>query len=90
MYFFLPPTYSFNVGSQADAISLVIFLTLGLVIVGFGTAHHAERQRAAIRERELRAANQKLLDDNIKLDQKLQRKNEDLQEIRLWIADESV
>ncbi len=89
-YFYMPPKFSLAVASQADVISLLIYFILGLVIVGFGTAHHAERVRLQEAQRELHQANQKLIETNSKLDQNLQKRTEALQEIRTWISDEPI
>lgn len=63
---------------------------MGLVIVGFGAAHYAERKRVLNRQRELKIANTKLAEANFQLDQALQRRSQDLQELRDWASEEPV
>lgn len=87
-YYYLPPMYSLAVASRADWISLMIYLILGFVIVGFGSAHHAERQRILERDRELSKANERLSDRIQMLDEALKTRTKDLQEFRRWAAEE--
>lgn len=85
-YFYLPPDLSFAISNQADIVSLMVYIVLGLVIVGFGNSHYTERQRVIARNKELLIANEQLIDHNSKLDQSLQAKTNDLQEIGNWAS----
>ena len=88
VFYYLPPKFSIAVESQADVISLLIYVIVGLVIVAFGAVHHTQRQKAMFRERELTTANLNLAQTNVQLYHVLQQHTQALQDLRILSSDE--
>ena len=90
MAFFLPLKFPLQNSSKDDLIGLFMYIVLGMIIIGFGVKVRLERDRVIVRENELLALKQQLLEVNVQLKEVLERRTQDLQEIRDFIAEEVI
>ncbi|AIE85461.1 DUF4118 domain-containing protein [Fimbriimonas ginsengisoli] len=87
-YFFLPPDRTHAIEDIGDALSMLLYLGVGLVIVLLGEKERAERRQVLERDKELVIAHAQLAEANEKLEQAVARRTAQLEELRQWAADE--
>ena len=87
-YFYLPPKYSLEIGNTEDTICIVIYLILGIFIIGIGGLHQRRYEISQEHADNLQKMNKRLERLNNQLDLALQKRNRDLMELKIWAADE--
>jgi len=87
-YVFAVPRFSFAVHDPGDIVSLMLFVVVGVTVVLFGEAHRAGEMQVKQREKELKKALEELAAANAQLEAMVERRTEELKEIRRWAAEE--
>ncbi len=89
-YFLTPQRFSLVVQDIIDSITLTLYLVVGAVIILFGEAQRRERRRALDGENNLRIAHEELAKANAQLEELLQKRVEELSEIKRYVAEEEL
>ncbi|MDR3691888.1 MAG: DUF4118 domain-containing protein [Fimbriimonas sp.] len=87
-YFLTPQRFSLVVQDILDSINLLLYLVVGSVIILFGEALRKERQLVQQREQDLRLAHEELEKAHLSIEQLLQKRQDELTEIKRFVADE--
>lgn len=87
-FFFAEPRLSLSIREYGDIVRLLLATMLGLVIVWFGESLRLEKLRVQAKERELQEANRELGEAKAQLEKLLQRRTDELTEIKRWAAEE--
>jgi K+-sensing histidine kinase KdpD len=86
--FFRSENEAFTLSNAGDVVRLILTGIVGIAIILFGGALRAQKRRILEREEELRIANAELADAKAKLESLVERRTEELKEIRRFVADE--
>ncbi|MGV3614679.1 MAG: DUF4118 domain-containing protein [Fimbriimonas sp.] len=87
--FFRAEHEAFTFSNAGDVVRLILTGIVGVAIILFGGALRAQKRRVLEREEELRVANAELAAAKAKLESLVERRTEELKEIRRFVADES-
>jgi len=87
-FLFAVPQYSFAIQKPGDVVSLILFVVVSITVVLFGEAHRVGEMRVKQREKELKKALEELAVANAQLEAMVERRTEELIEIRRWAAEE--
>lgn len=86
--FLRPESEAFALSNPGDVVRLVLTAIVGIVIILFGEAVRRQQRRLMERERELRIANAELAQAKAQLESLVERRTEELVEIRRFVAEE--
>ena len=89
-YFLAPQRFSLVIQDILDSVNLTLYLIVGAVIIVFGESQRQERKRVQEREQQLIAAHEELAKANATLEHLLEIRQEELTEIKRFVADEDL